>query len=198
MFIRKLLSTSLLAASMLVANAASAELIVDSERSSLSIITYKVLAGASASISERHTFSGLTGSVDANGAATVSVPLETIETNIPIRNERMAKFLFEVDKYPNATITANVPTSVMSSGTSMMDLEISLSLHGKEQTLTVPVLISNADGDVTVSATQPIMLDAAGYDLVAGIGKLAELAKLLHIPTTVPVSFSLVFVDSAS
>lgn len=193
MFIRKILSASLLAASFLVANVASAELTLNSERSTLSIISYKVLAGASASIAERHTFSGLTGSVSDAGAASVSIPLDSIETNIPIRNERLAKFVFETDQYPNATVTANVPESAMAVGTSMMDLDVTLSLHGKEQTMSVPVLVSNANGEVTVSATQPVMLDAVAYDFGAGVAKLAELAKLLHIPTMVPVSFSLVF-----
>ena len=78
MFIRKILSASLLAASFLAANVASAELTLDSERSSLSIISYKVLARASASIAERHTFSGLTGSVNYAGAASVSIPLDSI------------------------------------------------------------------------------------------------------------------------
>lgn len=197
MFIRKILSASLLAASFLVANVASADLSLDPERSSLSIISYKVLAGASASIGERHTFSGLSGSVSDAGAASVSIPLDSIETNIPIRNERLAKFVFETEKYPNATVTANVPESAMASGTSMMVLDITLSLHGKEQTMNVPVLVSNANGEVTVSATQPIMLDAVAYDLGAGVGKLAELAKLLHIPTMVPVSFSLVYVSGS-
>ncbi|MFK8076827.1 MAG: YceI family protein [Granulosicoccus sp.] len=197
MYIRKILSASLLAASFLVANVASAELTLDSERSSLSIISYKVLAGASASIAERHTFSGLTGSVSDAGAASVSIPLDSIETNIPIRNERLAKFVFETDQYPNATVTASVPENAMAAGTSMMNLDITLSLHGKEQTMSVPVLVSNENGEVTVSATQPLMLDAVAYDFGSGIAKLAELAKLLHIPTTVPVSFSLVFTSGS-
>lgn len=197
MFIRKIISASLLAASFLVADVTVADLTLDSERSSLSIISYKILAGANtnanASVGERHTFSRLTGSVNASGAASVNIPLDSIESNIPIRNERLVKYVFETDKYPSATVTANVPKSAMEPGTSMSNIDITLSLHGNEQTMNVPVFVSNVDGDVVVSATQPVMLDAVAYDLGAGIEKLAELAKLLHIPTVVPVSFSLVF-----
>jgi len=193
MLTRKLLSTSLLLSAVLAANAAIADLTLDSERSSVSLITFKVLAEAAASVGERHSFSNLKGSVGSDGAATVSVPLDTIETGIPIRNERLAQFVFETEKYPNATITADVPDAVMAVGTHSVDLNVTLTFHGKEQMLTVPVLVVSADSEVVVSATQPVMLDATAYDLGAGIGKLAELAKLLHIPTTVPVSFTLVF-----
>jgi polyisoprenoid-binding protein YceI len=191
--IRKILSTSLLAAALLAVNSAMAELTLDSERSSVSLISYKVLAGAAASIGERHTFSNIEGTVGSDGNARVSIPLDTIETGIDIRNERLAKFVFETAKFPNATITADVPDDAMNAGVHMMDLAVTLSFHGNEKMISVPVLVVSADSEVVVSATQPVMLDATAYDLGAGIGKLAELAKLLHIPTTVPVSFSLVF-----
>ena len=193
MFIRKLISTSLLVAAVLTTNTATADLTLDSERSSVSLISYKVLAGAAASIGERHSFSNLAGTVGEDGKAVVTVPLDTIETGIPIRNERLTQFVFETDKYPAATITADVPDAAMAAGTHMMDLDVTLSFHGKEQMLTIPVLVVSTELQVFVSATQPAMLDANAYDLGAGIGKLAELAKLLHIPTTIPVSFSLVF-----
>ncbi|MDB4224269.1 YceI family protein [Granulosicoccus sp.] len=193
MFIRKIISTSLLVVAVLTANTATADLTLDSERSSVSLISYKVLAGAAASFGERHSFSNIAGTVGDDGKALVTVPLDTIETGIPIRNERLTKFVFETEKYPAATITADVPDTVMGTGTHMMDLDVTLSFHGKEQMLTIPVLVVSAELEVVVSATQPVMLDATAFDLGAGIGKLAELAKLLHIPTTVPVSFSLVF-----
>ena len=49
-----------------------------------------------------------------------------------------------------------------------------------------------------VSATEPVMLEASDYDLGGGIGKLTSLAELMLIPTTVPVSFNLVFSEADS
>lgn len=190
---RKILSTAVFAATMFASNVALANLALDSERSALSIISMKVLAEASGSVAETHTFSGMTGAVTDAGAASVSIPLDSVETNIPIRNERMAEFLFETDTYPEATVTADVPESALAEGTSTMDLDVTLSLHGKEQTMNVPVLVTSNGEEVTVSAVRPVMLDAAAFDLDGGLGKLTELAKLLYIPTTVPVSFTLVF-----
>ncbi len=193
MFIRRIISVSFAAVALLASNVVFAGLSLDSEKSSLSFISYKVITGGEISVGERHTISGLAGSVSDDGKAMVTVPLANVETGIPIRNERLVKFLFEADKYPNAIVEADVSDDMMSMGTHLTNLDISLTLHGKTQSLNVPVIVASTDSGVIVTAAEPIMLDAAGYDLVAGIGKLAELAKLLHIPTTVPVSFSLVF-----
>ena len=193
MFIRKIFTTAIWAVTLLFAHTATAELTLDSERSSVSLISYKVLAGAAASVSERHSFTDVSGSVDDYGMAIISISLNSIETGIPIRNERLAKFVFETDKYPNAIISAKVPKVAMSGRAQMMELDINLDFHGVQKELTVPVLISRSDTDIIVTSTQPVILDATTFELATGIGKLAELAKLLHIPTTVPVSFTMVF-----
>jgi len=192
-FIRRFISISVAAAALLASQFAFAGLTLDSTSSSLSFISYKVITGGEISVGERHTIDGLVGSVSDDGKAKVTVPLSNVETGIDIRNERLVKFLFEVDKYPDAIVEADVSEDMMAMGTHVTDLDINLTLHGKTQSINVPVIVSSTDTGVTVTAAEPVLLDATSYDLSAGIGKLAELAKLLHIPTTVPVSFSLVF-----
>lgn len=56
---------------MLTANTAIADFTLDSERSSVSLVTIKVLAGAAASIGERHSFSNIAGAVGDDGKAMV-------------------------------------------------------------------------------------------------------------------------------
>ena len=46
---------------------------------------------------------------------------------------------------------------------------------------------------MSVVATEPVLVDAASFELKGGLAKLGELAGLLHIPSTVPVSFTLSF-----
>jgi len=98
-------------------------------------------------------FTRIEGSVDSDGIALITIPLDSIETNIPIRNERMAEFLFETAKYPNATISANVPPGMLESGAHNGLLDAQLSLHGQTQDLSIPVNVHYASDKVVVSAS---------------------------------------------
>ena len=66
-------------------------------------------------------------------------------------------------------------------------------MHGSEANYTVPVVITATNNNITVVAVEPVLVNATQFELDAGLGKLTELAGLFHIPTTVPVSFSLSF-----
>ena len=59
-------------------------------------------------IGEVSHFETLAGSVTDAGEVEVRVALDSVETNIGIRNERMKKMLFEVGLYPEAVITAQL------------------------------------------------------------------------------------------
>ncbi|WP_320820230.1 YceI family protein [Thalassolituus sp.] len=147
---------------------------------------------------EVHEFKRLTGSVTKDGKATLIVDLTSVETGIPIRNERMQEFLFETPKFATATFTAQIPADMMSKANvgSLESLDLSgvLSLHGKEVPIQLPVFISPvSDGSVVVSSALPILIQANQFDLVTGIQKLREMAGLERISEVVPVTFTLTF-----
>lgn len=192
MSIRTILPITSTLALLAVSTAASA-LKVDSDHSRVSLISTKVLADGASSVTELFTFDSLAGSVDENGMATITIDLGSVETGIEIRNERMGELLFETDTYPEATVTAQLDDAGFNAGSCMLELDLTLDLHGEQSTYTVPALVSADEQSVMVVSQQPVLLDASDYELQGGIGKLAELAGLLHIPTTVPVSFSLTF-----
>ena len=76
---------------------------LDNDRSRLSFISTK--AG---DIAEVHYFKNLSGTLLESGDAQVSVKLASVETLIPIRNQRMQTFLFQSDIFPEATLRTNV------------------------------------------------------------------------------------------
>lgn len=166
---------------------------IDSSNSKVNVVSTKILADGTSSVAEIFTFSALAGSVNDNGEASVTIDLGAIETGIDIRDERMGEYLFETDRYPEATISARIPDSALASGSRTIDLELNVDMHGKQMMYTVPVMVSSDATTVMVTAEEPLLVDAASFDLQGGIGKLGELAGLLHIPTTVPVTFSLTF-----
>lgn len=60
------------------------------------------------SIAENNHFSGVTGSLSDEGAIVASVDLSTVETKVPIRNQRMMQLLFEVANYPEAQVSGQL------------------------------------------------------------------------------------------
>ena len=180
------------AAALLIAasTAAQADWTLDAGASRLSFISTK-----NGSKAETHYFREISGAVTDNGDARVEVPLDSVETAIPIRNERMREFLFETADFPSLTVTASVdPALLGTDGAQSGAVPVTVSLHGQEASYEAAVIVArDKDGSLTVATTEPIVVNAADFELGAGIAKLRELAGLDSISTAVPVSARLVF-----
>lgn len=172
---------------------ASAAWDLNGELSSLSFASVK--AG---NVGEVHRFRSLSGSVNDDGAVSVAIDLASVDTLIPIRDERMRELLFEVVQFPSASVTASVSVAdVLGAPLGSVvpaAVEGVLRLRDSELPLTMQLSIARLTEDrIVVSSAQPVMLNAASLGLVAGIEKLREIAGLPSISNAVPVSFVLVF-----
>ncbi len=177
---------------------ASADWILKNAESSLNVVSIKKLTTG-----EVHTFSKLEGSVKKTGDVAIAVKLSSIETNIPIRNDRMQQFLFEVVKFPEATVTTKVNykhIERMKAGDSMLQkVPLKLSLHGHKLDVMAEMRVTLLSGNkLLVSTVKPIIINAGEFALVKGIDKLKELAKLPSISTAIPISASFVFEKKGS
>ena len=76
---------------------------LDNESSRLSFISTKAT-----NITEVNRFRGLRGSVEDDGKVRLQVELETVETGIPLRDERLRKQLFEIARFAEAEISAQL------------------------------------------------------------------------------------------
>ena len=173
-------------------NSAFAQWTLDNEASTLSFITVKA-----EHVAEVHTFDMLSGTVSASGQVQVSIELASVNTLIPIRNERMQAMLFETGMFPRAEITANVDAASLSSLASgevaRQSVEFNLSLHGASKSYTAELLIIGLENGVQVSTTKPIIVTAGDHNLITGVEALREVAGLPSISQAVPVSFTLAF-----
>lgn len=166
---------------------------LDSEASSLSFVSIKNDA-----IAEVHHFTDLSGAVSDKGIATLTIGLASVETGIPIRNERMQKLLFETSDFAEATASLSVDmTALAALGTGedlALDSEVSLKLHGISTTLPAKLLVTRLDNDrYRVATVQPVIVSAPVFKLAEGIEALREVAGLKAIGTGVPVTLSLTF-----
>lgn len=171
---------------------ALADLNLDADNSSIQFISVK-----NNSIAEIHSFKGLEGNIDEAGQATVQIPLDAVETLIPIRNERMRELLFETSQFPVALLTATVNPQQLRAMTlgqqQGMELEFTLSLHGISKNLKAAVSATRLEGAVEVSTLSPLIIRATDFGLSEGITKLQEIAGLQSIATAVPIDARLVF-----
>jgi hypothetical protein len=124
--------------------------------------------------------------------------LDSVQTLIDIRNERMRETLFETVTFPAATVNAVVAPELLATvaegGTLQTELTFTLSLHGAEKALTVPVvLVGEKAGNLQVYTPRPVIINAADFGLAKGIEALQAVAGLKAISTAVPVTVHLVF-----
>ncbi len=183
--------------SILVAPASFAAWTLDNDQSSLSFISIKAT-----DIGEVHTFTHLDGGITDSGEVAITINLASVETFIPIRNERMQEMLFETKLFPSATINASLEDSALNALAPgmLMPLDINASLRIKDRSiaLTLKVMAARLSSDkVIVTSRQPVLLTAASVGLTEGVEKLRAVANLPNISQVVPVSFVLTFKQDA-
>jgi polyisoprenoid-binding protein YceI len=176
--------------------AAWAEWELDNTKSVVNFVSIK-----NDSVAEIHSFTSLVGYIGAAGDVQMTINLDSVETLVAIRNERMRELLFETVKFPSATITAQVEPALLAEaakgGFVTAELPVTLSLHGKEKMLTIPVVVLGAgDGSLHVFTTHPVLINAADFSLEGGVTALQEIAGLRAISNAVPVTLQLSFVQA--
>lgn len=172
---------------------ASAEWKLDNAESSIHFVSTK-----KSNVAEIHSFEKLSGSLQANGSANVVINLSSVETMIPIRNERMKEMLFKVEQFPESSVSTKVNYKLidkMEAGESFTQLlQFKLTLHGEEKMVESDArVIKLANDKLLVSTIKPIMIEATDFSLGKGVEALRKIANLPTISTSVPVTANLIF-----
>ena len=149
-------------------------------------------------IAEIHTFKDLSGRVKNSGEAQVIINLASLETLIPIRNERMANLLFETKIYPTATfkLEVDLQTILLVEVGKSLDVTYRGILELKSKQFSMPINLSVTrlgNQSFSVRSSKPLLLNANRLGLSTGIESLRVIAGLPSISKSVPVTFSLIF-----
>jgi len=152
-------------------------------------------------IAENHRFTDVTGIIEESGNAKIVIALASVETLIPIRNERMRTILFEVAQHPHLTVTSNLNLGDFTSlglGESETDnIILGVNLHGTDLSKNVLVKVTrSSDASYEVTSLGPIVIHASQFALSDGLEALRKVAGLQSIDLMVPVTFDLKFVES--
>ncbi|MDR7120011.1 YceI family protein [Rheinheimera soli] len=173
---------------------AAADWSVNSEQSSLTFVSVK-----NEVVAETHSFKELTGKLTSAGEFSVAIPVMSIDTIIPIRNERILEHVLAAKQYATINAKGKVDNKVLAglkTGDSVVvDQSLDLTLLTQSQSLMAKVKVTKvSDSQLVVTTVAPIMLDVNKFKLNAGVEKLRELAGLNSISPMVPTTFSLVLV----
>ena len=163
------------------------------EESKLNFISIKA-----SNIAEIHSFKKISGSVKENGEAQLTINLASLETLIPIRNERMGKLLFETKIYPSAffKLVVDLEKILLTEVGKSSEVEYRgmFGLKNKQFPLLVKLKVTRLnDQSFSVSSSEPLLLNADRLGLSNGIESLRAVAGLPSISKSVSVTFSLMF-----
>lgn len=165
---------------------------LDSDNSVLNFVSVK-----NDHIDEVHRFTDIQGEwVDGN--VSVEIPVTSLDTQIPIRNERMLKHLFNVEDYSIVSATTSLEEKLLTDmpvgETLPLMVDITVFIAGKSETIQSALQVTRLGTDrFLATTTYPINIDSKAFGLVEGINQLREIAGLQRIDYNVPVTFSVQF-----
>lgn len=134
----------------------------------------------------------------SNSVAKLVIDLNSINSGIALRDQRMRDLLFQTSIFPTATVTVNLPASLLTNlatGTSQdTDISAELDLHGIKAPISTRVSIQRlAASKLIVQSIDPIIIKAPDYSLSDGVEALRAAVGIASISTSVPIDFTLVF-----
>lgn len=160
--------------------------VLNPEYSDISIITTK-----NNSISEVSSFTDFSGKISADGHLLITIELNSLETNIPIRNQRIHDHLFQTKTYPTADIHTQLKPEDLKFG--VHDISFDVDLHGTSVIMNAEFMVFEQDGNKIVTLHKPLIINAETFGLKDGITTLKNLAFLDSINLSVPLNLILSF-----
>ena len=149
-------------------------------------------------VAENNRFDTLSGSVAADGTASLTIDLASVNTGVEIRDERMREVIFQVADNPAATVTARLDPARFAGlavGQSVLrPLTAEVTVKGASAQVETEVLVTRvAEDRITVVPTAPVIVSTDMFGLTDELGELRALAELPSITPAVPVTFTLAF-----
>ena len=185
-------AATILGAGLLFSQYASADWRLNNDSSVLNFVSIK-----KNTIGETHRFNQLAGTIGQNGAFKATISLASVNTNIPVRDERIKTMLFDIANFPQAEISGNTVNAFKAPAAGEARIEavkLELAINGKTIPLEARLRVTGLGKQgLLVSTIEPLLLDAAALGYTEGIDKLRDIAQLPSISSVVPVTFSLVF-----
>ncbi len=144
-------------------------------------------------INEVHQIQSFDVSVTDNKAIAIKLDLSSIESGIPIRNDRMKAMLFDVANFRYATLSLALPDALENiKSATRYSITAMLDIKGKKAPMQLDILIAPGKDTVTATLLKPVIVTAQQFGLDKGVDALREIAGLNSVGYAVPVSATIV------
>ena len=146
------------------------------------------------SVTEQSQFTSSHAMLDKQGNFKMMVDLNSVQTNIEIRDQRIKDWVFQTAQFAMAEITGKVDMNVIHQlqlGESISFKQpLMLHIHGKELPIEAHLSSQRTQADkIMVSTLSPVVLDTKAMDMSQGVMQLVEVMGLKTIVEQIPVSF---------
>lgn len=169
-----------------------AQLTLDKAQSTINFISTK-----NEHVSETHTFNNFSGELSEQGKLAITIDISSVETIVPIRNERMQKMLFNMSDYSSATFTAQIdPALTKLEAGEMKHVTVAgeMMIAGNKAPISFEVALTGLkDRSINATTSAPTILSTTAFNLDEGVTALQKVAMLKSISKSVPLSFSATF-----
>ncbi|MCX4029749.1 YceI family protein [Endozoicomonas sp. SM1973] len=187
-----ILMTTLVASTALPVQAAWQ---VQSEHSKVNFVTEKIFTNGK-SVKETQLISGVSGQVNDQKQAEIKIDLATIDTKIPIRNDRIKQWVLDTTNYRYATVKADlsgIDEQKLTVG-AVKQMEVDGKLTIRETTLPIKLfvkVIKSSATDYLVESYQDTSINISQYGGEAGVQQMTKVMGLKSITSVVPVKWAL-------
>ncbi|MDO4777558.1 MAG: YceI family protein [Cardiobacteriaceae bacterium] len=187
---KKILLASLMLSAFAHANNAAWE----SNDNHISFLSIKVNQQKN-SITEQSAFTSSKAMLDKDGMFTLNIDLNSVKTNIDIRDQRLKDWVFETAQFGTATVSGKVDADAVNKlavgETLKLRQPLVLDIHGQKINLQAELSVQRvADDKIMVNTLTPVILDTKDMKMEKGVMQLVEVMALSSIVEQVPVSFS--------
>lgn len=184
----------LLASLMLSAFAHAENAVWESDSNQISFLSIKVTQQKN-SITEQSAFTDSKAMLDKDGNFTLTIDLNSVKTNIEIRDQRLKDWVFETAQFGTATVRGKVDADAVNKlavgEVLKLDQALELDIHGQTVNLQAELNVQRvADDKIMVSTLTPVVLDTKAMKMEKGVMQLVEVMALSSIVEQVPVSFA--------
>lgn len=152
-----------------------------------------------ASITEQSSFQNSQARLDESGNFILEIDLNSVQTNVEIRDERLRDWVFQTDKFAQAKVSATLDVKALEQlavgEVLKLQQPLVLDVHGEQVDLQADLAIQKvAEDKLMVSTLSPVIVDTSAVNMKDGVAELVKVMALSSIVQQVPVSFNAQFV----
>lgn len=145
-------------------------------------------------IVEEGVFNTYSGYLDKQGNLKMEIELDSVDTDISIRDQRIKEWLFETARFPKVEIQSQMDHDWMNALGVHKEASkvqpLTISFHGKTiQTEASLKIIKLDDNTINVMTQEPVHINLLELEMMQGLNSLTEVMDLKSISYLVPVKF---------